>query len=157
LSISPAPWLAEYLHELTVFPKGKHDDQADSTAQFLDWFKKPFPGQGHYEWARMEAERLTNREKDRQRHRVLLEGPLGMSVQTRSGRHLQVAWDGTLELSADDAEPLIRAGWPKLGESIINPDLCDGDQITEPANPREPKLSTPKGQWNGKSSRRSRG
>ena len=27
-----APWLAEYLHELTVFPNGKHDDQADSTA-----------------------------------------------------------------------------------------------------------------------------
>ncbi|MGA7864448.1 MAG: phage terminase large subunit [Stellaceae bacterium] len=22
-----APWLAEYLHELTVFPKGKHDDR----------------------------------------------------------------------------------------------------------------------------------
>jgi len=38
-----APWLAEYLHELTVFPNGKHDDQADSTAQFLDWFKKPMP------------------------------------------------------------------------------------------------------------------
>lgn len=31
-----ARWLAEYLHELTVFPNGKHDDQADSTAQFLD-------------------------------------------------------------------------------------------------------------------------
>src|SRR6201997_853830 len=37
-----APWLAEYLHEMTVFPNGKHDDQVDSTAQFLDWFKKPF-------------------------------------------------------------------------------------------------------------------
>jgi predicted phage terminase large subunit-like protein len=36
-----APWLAEYLHEMTVFPKGKHDDQVDSTAQFLDWFKMP--------------------------------------------------------------------------------------------------------------------
>jgi predicted phage terminase large subunit-like protein len=24
-----APWLAEYFHELTVFPKGQHDDQAD--------------------------------------------------------------------------------------------------------------------------------
>jgi predicted phage terminase large subunit-like protein len=36
-----APWLGEYLHELTVFPKGEHDDQADSTAQFLDWFKIP--------------------------------------------------------------------------------------------------------------------
>jgi predicted phage terminase large subunit-like protein len=31
-----APWLAKYLHELAVFPNGKHDDQADSTAQFLD-------------------------------------------------------------------------------------------------------------------------
>jgi hypothetical protein len=30
----------EYLHELTVFPKGKHDDQVDSTAQMLDWFKQ---------------------------------------------------------------------------------------------------------------------
>jgi hypothetical protein len=29
-----APWLAEYLHEMTVFPKGKHDE-VDSTAQFL--------------------------------------------------------------------------------------------------------------------------
>jgi predicted phage terminase large subunit-like protein len=44
-----APWLAEYLHEMTTFPKGKHDDQVDSTAQFLDWFKMPFPGQGVYE------------------------------------------------------------------------------------------------------------
>jgi predicted phage terminase large subunit-like protein len=25
-----APWLAEYLHEMVVFPKGKHDDQVDS-------------------------------------------------------------------------------------------------------------------------------
>jgi predicted phage terminase large subunit-like protein len=38
-----APWLAEYLHELAVFPNGKHDDQADSTAQFLDWFRRPCP------------------------------------------------------------------------------------------------------------------
>jgi len=28
---------------------GKHDDQVDSTAQFLDWFKKPFPGQNVFE------------------------------------------------------------------------------------------------------------
>jgi len=35
-----APWLAEYLHELTTFPKGRHDDQADSTAQALDWVKQ---------------------------------------------------------------------------------------------------------------------
>ena len=35
-----AAWLAKYLHELTVFPNGKHDDQVDSTAQMLDWFKQ---------------------------------------------------------------------------------------------------------------------
>jgi predicted phage terminase large subunit-like protein len=39
-----AAWLAEYLHELTVFPKGKHDDQVDSTAQMLDWFKQAGSG-----------------------------------------------------------------------------------------------------------------
>ena len=56
-----ASWLAEYLHEMTVFPKGKHDDQVDSTAQFLDWFKKPFPGQGIFEFYRMQAEKLQQR------------------------------------------------------------------------------------------------
>jgi len=31
-----AHWLAEYLHELAVFPNGRHDDQVDSTSQALD-------------------------------------------------------------------------------------------------------------------------
>jgi predicted phage terminase large subunit-like protein len=35
-----AAWLGEFLHELTSFPKGKYDDQADSTSQALDWFKQ---------------------------------------------------------------------------------------------------------------------
>jgi predicted phage terminase large subunit-like protein len=51
-----APWLAEYLHEMTVFPKGKHDDQVDSTAQFLDWFKTPMPSWGIFEFYRQQAE-----------------------------------------------------------------------------------------------------
>jgi hypothetical protein len=51
-----APWLDEYLQELTVFPNGKHDDQADSTAQFLDWFKTPMPHWGIFEHARQVAE-----------------------------------------------------------------------------------------------------
>jgi predicted phage terminase large subunit-like protein len=53
-----APWLAEYLHEMTVFPKGKHDDQVDPTAQFLDWLKRPFPGQDFYELTRIQAEAI---------------------------------------------------------------------------------------------------
>jgi predicted phage terminase large subunit-like protein len=35
-------WLGEYLHELTIFPNGKFDDQADSTSQALDFFKNSF-------------------------------------------------------------------------------------------------------------------
>jgi hypothetical protein len=35
---------------------GKHDDQADSTAQFLDWFKMPFPGQNIFGLYRRDAE-----------------------------------------------------------------------------------------------------
>src|ERR1700719_2308493 len=58
-----APWLAEYLHEMTIFPKGKHDDQVDSTAQFLDWFRKPFPGQGIFELYRRLAKEAEKRRK----------------------------------------------------------------------------------------------
>jgi hypothetical protein len=58
-----APWLAEYLHEMTVFPKGKHDDQVDSTAQFLDWFKIPMPQWGIFEATRMQAEAAEQRRK----------------------------------------------------------------------------------------------
>ena len=58
-----APWLAEYLHEMTVFPNGKHDDQVDSTAQFLDRFKRPFPGWNMYELYRRQALALQERNK----------------------------------------------------------------------------------------------
>ena len=36
-----AAWLAEYLHKLTVFPKGKHDDQVDSTARCSTGSSRP--------------------------------------------------------------------------------------------------------------------
>jgi predicted phage terminase large subunit-like protein len=43
---SRAPWLADYVNELTSFPGARHDDQVDSTTQALDhlrasdnWYK----------------------------------------------------------------------------------------------------------------------
>lgn len=39
-----APWLQEFLHEITTFPYSKHDDQTDSTSQALDWAKTRFSG-----------------------------------------------------------------------------------------------------------------
>src|SRR5262249_55345737 len=69
-----APWLAEYLHEMTVFPKGKHDDQVDSTAQFLDWFKRPSPGYAFFECMRMQMQARENPDNS-ERHRVCLRVP----------------------------------------------------------------------------------
>ena len=42
------PRIDRAVRELTVFPKGKHDDQVDSTAQMLDWFKRG--GQEPQDW-----------------------------------------------------------------------------------------------------------
>jgi predicted phage terminase large subunit-like protein len=47
-----ADWLAQYIQELTIFPYGKYDDQVDSTAQALHWYRNKSPVPGiilHYE------------------------------------------------------------------------------------------------------------
>jgi hypothetical protein len=117
-----APWLAEYLHEMLVFPKGKHDDQVDSTAQFLEWFKKPCPGQGIFDYYRMLAEKLQRRTTTW----VRLRAPAGIrAVQTLSGRRLNIDPDGTVEMSADDAKYLIPDGWFKISERACEEALDD--------------------------------
>ena len=57
-----ALWLAEYLHELAVFPDGRFDDQVDATAQFLDWFKSAAREDGIYAYYRMRYEERRRRE-----------------------------------------------------------------------------------------------
>jgi predicted phage terminase large subunit-like protein len=53
-----APWLADYLAELTVFPAGRHDDQVDSTAQALAWTKVKPAAPGMLEhWRRLAGDR----------------------------------------------------------------------------------------------------
>src|SRR6201993_927446 len=108
-----APWLAEYLHEMTVFPNGKHDDQVDSTAQFLDWFKRPISNQGIFDYYRRMAEKLTPPEPVY----VRLKAPPGIgAVQTRSGQRTTIGEDRIVEMSAEDANCLIPDGWIKLAE-----------------------------------------
>src|SRR4029077_8132475 len=108
-----APWLAEYLHEMTVFPKGKHDDQVDSTAQFLDWFKRPMPSWGIFELTRRMAEKL----KPPEPVYVRLKAPPGIgAVQTFSGRRITIGEDRIVEMSEEDANCLIPAGWTRLAE-----------------------------------------
>ena len=112
-----APWLAEYLHEMAVFPKGKYDDQVNSTAQFLDWFKKPFPGQGIFEYYRQEFEKLQRQTETEETWVRLRAPPPGIgAVQTGPNRHYNVRPDGTFEMPAYDAAFLIPQGWTKIAE-----------------------------------------
>ena len=41
----------------------KHDDQVNSTAQFLDWFKRPFPNKGICQYYRQLALEAVQRRK----------------------------------------------------------------------------------------------
>ena len=71
-----AHWLADYLHELTMFPAGRYDDQVDSTAQALAWTKIRPPGWGIFEYMRREAERLRSPQPE---PTVRLLAPVGAS------------------------------------------------------------------------------
>jgi predicted phage terminase large subunit-like protein len=81
-----APWLADYLHELAVFPNGKHDDQADSTAQFLDWFKTPFAGQGIYEYYRRQHAAAEQRRKPQPAQTVWAIGSMEWAAEQEKAR-----------------------------------------------------------------------
>src|SRR5215469_8585568 len=135
-----APWLAEYLHEMTIFPKGKHDDQVDSTAQFLDWFKRPSPAQAYFEHMRKQMQAQQNLVKP-ERHWVCLQTAEDFgSVYTLSGRDIILGPDRTVDVSAEDAEPMIRAGWIKLRE-WIDDEPAEYEHINDPNTPEGPKIT----------------
>ena len=53
-----APWLDAYLHELAMFPKGRFDDQVDSTAQALGHIGTPTSADHWVEYARWDTLRM---------------------------------------------------------------------------------------------------
>lgn len=104
-----APWLAEYLHELTTFPKGKYDDQVDSTSQALEWLKQRVPGAGILEYYRLLSEQTTQGISS---PLTRLKAPPGIShVYTTEGRSLLISNDGIVEITEDEAKPLFAAGF----------------------------------------------
>lgn len=49
-----APWVNDYLHELSMFPNGKYADQVDSTSHALKFIGEPDPTAGFLEYVRAE-------------------------------------------------------------------------------------------------------
>ena len=113
-----SPWLAAYLHEITTFPNGRHDDQVDSTAQMLDWFKRgsiPSSNAGIFELYRQLAAQARGEQAARER-RVRLRVPAGIGRMNML--HLNVAADGTVEMLEEEAESFLRAGWVRVDDPL---------------------------------------
>jgi hypothetical protein len=107
-----AHWLDDYLHELTTFPNGKYDDQADSTSQALGWIRESSRQPHILRYYEEERQRLHSKAGAVM---VKLKAPVGIShVSTLSGRQLAVRVDGTIEVSESDALPLLRGGFTRL-------------------------------------------
>ena len=127
-----APWLAPYLHELTTFPNGRYDDQVDSTAQILDWFKRgsgPSSNAGIFEWYRQRAEEL-RRGETAKRRTVRLRVPPGIGRMNML--HLNVAADGTVEMPEDEAQSFLRAGWVRVDASDASAQQSSDPQTARP-------------------------
>jgi predicted phage terminase large subunit-like protein len=105
-----APWLADYLAELTAFPAGRHDDQVDSTAQFLAWTKRRAQSSAE---AWIEFYRMPwGPTRDKPEPMVRLLAPQGTShVQVAPSGRQYVVRDGSVEVAEEDAPPLLRAGF----------------------------------------------
>ncbi|HEU5231639.1 MAG TPA: phage terminase large subunit [Terriglobales bacterium] len=67
-----APWLAQYIHELVTFPYGKHDDQADSTSQALNWLKTRLWESGIQTYYREEAQKAKEEKQKKENEPVRL-------------------------------------------------------------------------------------
>jgi predicted phage terminase large subunit-like protein len=104
-----AHWLADYMHELTTFPRGKYDDQVDSTSQALGWLKTPEPNALRY------YRKLFMDMMDQQGGLVRLLVPPGTShVVTISGREILVPNDRIIQVSEKEARPLLGAGFARV-------------------------------------------
>ena len=75
-----------------------------STAQFLDWFKKPFPGQGIYEYYRQCAQKLEEQRKPQPVKTVWAIGSMEWQAEQKASR-----------TAASALEPLSLAGDPAAG------------------------------------------
>jgi predicted phage terminase large subunit-like protein len=100
-------WVADYLHEMSVFPNGRYDDQVDSTAQAIAWTKLRPLYTGFLGFYKVLADENRAAIETKEGPMVRLRVPDGIgSLQTWSGRHLTVPDDRIAEVSTYDAGPL---------------------------------------------------
>jgi predicted phage terminase large subunit-like protein len=107
-----APWLDDYLHELAMFPNGKHDDQVDSTSQALEAINSFKDGWGIWEYYRQEAEAKKEAEEEIW---VFQPTPGTSQFHAIDGTVYSPDLDGLYRLPARHGRPALGIwGWKKL-------------------------------------------
>ncbi|MDP9421357.1 MAG: phage terminase large subunit [Pseudomonadota bacterium] len=107
-----AGWLEAYLHELCAFPRGRHDDQVDSTTQALEWIRTEGQEPGLIGFYRQEFERQRAYAEDRT---VRMKAPASVStVILLDGTTISVPPDGMILVTPESARPLRLAGWAEV-------------------------------------------
>ena len=79
-----AHWLEAFLHEVSLFPRSKFDDQVDSMSQALNWARNDKYG-GWFDYIRQETMRARGQWQDQPNIRFRHDDP-GMGFQTITGR-----------------------------------------------------------------------
>lgn len=105
-----AHWLAEYLHELVTFPKGKYDDQVDSTAQALDWITSTKREPNFIAFMRMELEKTEAQRNPTGTVRMRVP-PMITEVHPVFGPPIPVPHDRIIEVDAKNVKSLMAAGY----------------------------------------------
>jgi predicted phage terminase large subunit-like protein len=101
-----APWLDDYLHELTMFPATRHDDQVDSTSQALAHVLEPEPiaSAGFLDHIRQENRNRLGEDVKADHPEKTQEAHLS------SGRYVTRSWDGRYHFTPTEWEGL-NPGW----------------------------------------------
>ena len=109
-----APWLEAFVDELCGFPGLTHDDQVDSTSQFLSWTRDEVDPGPVYQYYQQEHERKRAFAEDRT---VQFRVPHSIShfIGIDGSQH-SVAADMTIWLTDEDARGARKAGWVQLSE-----------------------------------------
>lgn len=110
-----APWLPDYLHELAMFPKGRFDDQVDSTSQALAFIGTPTSADHWMEYIRRDV--LSRYRLKPEDLTVTFDSVNAEAAFTASnGREIRRDEDGFYHCSRDEWDGL--RAWP--GVTVID-------------------------------------
>jgi hypothetical protein len=108
-----ASWLATYLHELITFPNAKYDDQADSSAQALDWLRAKSYTCGVFEFYHQEAIRQKLKLHVDYKFVSCEEDDEIVAVHKTTGH--KIRWDGRAWVELEGLEEPIKQTCPACG------------------------------------------